>query len=245
MLAGGVVAAAVGMLAYRQMDDRSTEPMLPDLLAAVRRGQPRHGSGVLIAVEGAPGEQTAEQAARLAVRLRAPATRSSSPTAGTGIGSAGPRRPARRRCPVPGRRRWPPPRCAPTRSNGSSGRRWPQGAVVIVDRFLDSPLVQFGVAADRAGPSWIRASWTASRCGPPAGCDPTCRCCWTGRRPRSRRRRRAARRAARRGAHAGAAAAHPDGGRRAAPLRGRRRRRRRRTRWPSGSSPACNRCWPG
>ena len=71
MLAGGLVAAGVGMLAYRQMDDRSTEPMLPDLLAAVRRGLPRHGSGVLIAVEGAPGEQTTEQAARLAERLRA------------------------------------------------------------------------------------------------------------------------------------------------------------------------------
>ncbi|OLT19932.1 hypothetical protein BJF78_10250 [Pseudonocardia sp. CNS-139] len=34
MLAGGVVAAVVGMLAYRQMDDRRTEPILPDLLAA-------------------------------------------------------------------------------------------------------------------------------------------------------------------------------------------------------------------
>ena len=41
MLAGGLVAAGVGMLAYRQMDDRRTEPMLPDLLAALRRGEPR------------------------------------------------------------------------------------------------------------------------------------------------------------------------------------------------------------
>ncbi len=35
------MAAVVGMLAYRQMDDRRTEPMLPDLLAALRRGEPR------------------------------------------------------------------------------------------------------------------------------------------------------------------------------------------------------------
>ncbi|WP_343939397.1 MFS transporter, partial [Pseudonocardia zijingensis] len=71
MLAGGLVAAVVGMLAYRQMDDRRTEPILPDLLAALRRGEPRHGGGVLIAVEGAPAEETTEQAARLAQRLRA------------------------------------------------------------------------------------------------------------------------------------------------------------------------------
>jgi dTMP kinase len=58
------------MLAYRQMDDRRTEPILPDLLAALRRGEPRHGAGVLIAVEGAPAEETTEQAARLADRLR-------------------------------------------------------------------------------------------------------------------------------------------------------------------------------
>lgn len=71
MLAGGLVAVVVGMVAYRQMQDRRTEPMLPDLLAALRRGVPRTGSGVLVAVEGAPAEQTAEQAGLLAVRLRA------------------------------------------------------------------------------------------------------------------------------------------------------------------------------
>src|SRR4051795_1976944 len=64
MLAGGLLAALVGMLAYRQMDDRPTEPLLPDLLAALRRGVRRGGSGVLIAVEGATAAETAAQAGR-------------------------------------------------------------------------------------------------------------------------------------------------------------------------------------
>lgn len=71
MLVGGLIAAAVGVLAYRQMHDRRTEPMLPDLLAAIRRGEPRQGSGILIAVEGVVAEETAAQAALLAGRLRA------------------------------------------------------------------------------------------------------------------------------------------------------------------------------
>jgi dTMP kinase len=150
MLAGGLIAAAIGMLAYRQMDDRSTEPMLPDLLAAVRRGHPRHGSGILIAVEGAPAEETTEQAARLVERLRAAGHTVVVPDGGDRD-----------------RERW----AAATREAALSGARaqalaaaavradqvervirpaLAAGAVVVVDRFLASPLVQFGVAADRA-----------------------------------------------------------------------------------------------
>ena len=70
MLVGGVIAAVVGMFAYRQMDDRRTEPLLPDLLAALRRGVRRSGSGVLIAVEGATARETAAQAGRLVDALR-------------------------------------------------------------------------------------------------------------------------------------------------------------------------------
>ena len=70
MFAGGVLAGVVGMLAYRQMDDRRSEPILADLLAAVRRGEPRAGRGVLVAIEGAAPEETAEQAARLTRSLR-------------------------------------------------------------------------------------------------------------------------------------------------------------------------------
>jgi dTMP kinase len=150
MLAGGIVAAVVGMLAYRQMDDRRTEPILPDLLAALRRGEPREGAGVLIAVEGAPAEETTEQAHRLAERLRAAGYPVVLPDGGEHD-----------------RERW----TAATREAALSGARakalaaaavradqvervirpaLARGAVVIVDRFLASPLVQFGVAADRA-----------------------------------------------------------------------------------------------
>ncbi|HYH32886.1 MAG TPA: MFS transporter [Pseudonocardia sp.] len=150
MLAGGVVAAVVGMLAYRQMDDRRTEPILPDLLAALRRGEPRQGAGVLVAVEGAPAEETTEQAARLAARLRAAGYPVVVPDGGERD-----------------RERW----AAATREAALSGARakalaaaavradqvervvrpaLANGAVVVVDRFLVSPLVQFGVAADRA-----------------------------------------------------------------------------------------------
>nr|WP_233159278.1 dTMP kinase [Pseudonocardia sp. MH-G8] len=147
MLAGGAVASVVGMLAYRQMDDRRTEPILPDLLAALRRGEPRQGAGVLIAVEGAPAEETTEQAARLAERLRAAGYPVVVPDGGQRD-----------------RERW----SAATREAALSGARAKalaaaavradqvervirpalvQGAVVVVDRFLVSPLVQFGVAA--------------------------------------------------------------------------------------------------
>lgn len=149
MLAGGLVAALVGMLAYRQMDDRHTEPLLPDLLAALRRGERRKGSGVLIAVEGARAEETTEHAARLAARLR---------EAGHVVVEPDPS----------GRdhERW----SAATREADLSGARAKAlaaaavradlvervirpalgaGAVVVVDRFVASPLAQFGVAADR------------------------------------------------------------------------------------------------
>jgi dTMP kinase len=144
MLAGGVVAALVGMLAYRQMDDRRLEPLLPDLLAALRRGVRRSGSGVLIAVEGATAAETAAQAERLVDALRA---------RGHEVVVAGSRQ-------------------LQARADGSAlaGTRaralveaavradlvervvrpaLASGAVVVADRFLASPLVQLGVTADR------------------------------------------------------------------------------------------------
>lgn len=148
MFAGGLVAAGIGTLAYRQMDDWRLEPILPDLLAALRRGDPRSGAGVLIAVEGASAEQTSEQAARLAARLRsdghvvvepdsdehdcerwAAATReaSLSGTRATALAAAAVRADQVERVIRP----------------ALAG-----GAVVVVDRFLVSPLVQVGVAAD-------------------------------------------------------------------------------------------------
>jgi dTMP kinase len=105
---------------------------------------------VLIAVEGAPAEETSEQAARLAARLRAAGYPVVVPDGGERD-----------------RERW----TAATREAALSGPRaqalaaaavradqvervirpaLAEGAVVVVDRFLESPLAQFGVAADRA-----------------------------------------------------------------------------------------------
>ena len=172
MLAGGLVAAVVGTLAYRQMDDRRTEPILPDLLAALRRGEPRFDTGVLIAVEGAPAEETTEQAARLADRLRAAGHIVVVPEGGDRD-----------------RERW----AAATREAALSGVRakalaaaavqadrvervirpaLASGSVVVVDRFLVSPIAQFGVAAERAdseldsGELENLAAWATGRLRP-------------------------------------------------------------------------------
>ena len=167
MLAGGLVAAGVGMLAYRQMDDRRTEPMLPDLLAALRRGEPREGAGVLIAVEGAPAAETAEQASRLAARLRAEGHTVVEPEDDE-------------------RERWE----AATREAALAGTRATAlaaaavradqvervirpalagGAVVVVDRFLASPLAHYGVAEQAAlDPRELEnlAAWATGRLRP-------------------------------------------------------------------------------
>ncbi len=65
LLAGGLLAALVGVIAYRQMDSRRTEPIFADLRNAIRR-RPRRVNGVLIALEGTTAADTESQAARLA-----------------------------------------------------------------------------------------------------------------------------------------------------------------------------------
>jgi dTMP kinase len=132
------------------MDDRRTEPLLPDLLAALRRGVRRSGSGVLIAVEGATAAETAAQSERLvrALRdrghdvvlagpgqLRAGLGRSGLGTPGSLSGArAGALAEAAARADLVERVVRP---------------ALDAGAVVVADRFLASPLVQLGVAADR------------------------------------------------------------------------------------------------
>ena len=146
MLVGGVIAAVVGMFAYRQMDDRRTEPLLPDLLAALRRGVRRGGSGVLIAIEGATEAETAEQAQRLVGALR---------ERGHRVVVAGPGQ--LRAEPVAASRSLAGPRAgalaeAAARADLVERVVRPalaDGAVVVADRFLASPLVQLGVTADR------------------------------------------------------------------------------------------------
>jgi dTMP kinase len=69
LLGAGLIAALVGVIAYRQMDDSRTEPILSDLFAALRR-KPRRLTGLLIAIEGDTAEDTVPQAQRLAEALR-------------------------------------------------------------------------------------------------------------------------------------------------------------------------------
>jgi len=160
MLAGGFVAAGVGLLAYRQMDDRRVEPLLPDLLAALRRGDRRHRAGLLVAVEGAPAEETAAQAERLVAALRAAghdAVLAGGVDSRVGAGSAG-----GAAVPFGGDGDGPWAGFAGPRAQALAAAAvradlvervvrpaLAAGSVVVVDRFLASPLVQFGVAADR------------------------------------------------------------------------------------------------
>lgn len=69
LFGAGLIAAAVGVLAYRQMDDRRAESILTDLRVALSRRR-RGIGGLLIAVEGNSRADTAEQAGRLADWLR-------------------------------------------------------------------------------------------------------------------------------------------------------------------------------
>lgn len=69
MFGGGLLAALVGVAAYRMMDSRRAEPILVDLRNALRR-RPRRVNGLLIAVEGTTVADTASQAAKLALWLR-------------------------------------------------------------------------------------------------------------------------------------------------------------------------------
>jgi dTMP kinase len=168
MFAGGLIAAAIGSVAYRQMDDRRTAPMLPDLLAALRRGEPREGTGMLLAVEGIRADEAAEQATRLAARLRA-----AGHTVVALEGGAA------------DRERW----SAALREASLSGPRaralaaaailadqvervvrpaLAAGALVVADRFLAVPLAQFGVATDGLDPGELEglAVWATGRLRP-------------------------------------------------------------------------------
>ncbi|HEY2062584.1 MAG TPA: dTMP kinase [Amycolatopsis sp.] len=64
MIGGGALAVLLGIIAYRQMDDRRTEKILTDVRNALRRS-PRRVNGFLIALEGTTAINTASQAARL------------------------------------------------------------------------------------------------------------------------------------------------------------------------------------
>jgi dTMP kinase len=80
-LLGAIVAVLLGIMAYRQMDDRKGIPLREDLLAAIRgepfeavqshvNGYEPHRAGLFIALEGGEGAGKTTQARMLAIWLR-------------------------------------------------------------------------------------------------------------------------------------------------------------------------------
>jgi dTMP kinase len=69
LFVAGMVAVGVGLLAYRQMDDRRPVPLVADLVTALRRDTTARrrlaGGGVLIAFEGGEGAGKSTQVRRL------------------------------------------------------------------------------------------------------------------------------------------------------------------------------------
>jgi dTMP kinase len=74
LFAAGALAITAGVVAYRQMDDRSRVPVLADIMTSLRRdssGRRRlHSGGVLIAFEGGEGAGKSSQITALANALR-------------------------------------------------------------------------------------------------------------------------------------------------------------------------------
>ena len=150
----GLIASVVGVLAYRQMDDRRSEPLLPDLLSAFRRGARRPVGGVLIAVEGATSVESAEQTRRLVGWLRAEGYQVTQPgeyredaprLTGAVLGADLTGTRARALA------------AAAVRADVVEREVRPAlqaGGIVVMDRFVANPLMQLGLdmaAADAAG----------------------------------------------------------------------------------------------
>jgi len=143
LLGAGVMAVIVGVLAYRQMDDRRKESILTDLRAALSRRR-RDAGGLLIAVEGDSRADTAEQARLLAdwLRLSGRDVLLAGPTGADelrmrqvidGVGLTGPRAHALV--------------AAAVRADLVEREVRPAlagGTIVVMERYVDSPLAQLG-----------------------------------------------------------------------------------------------------
>jgi dTMP kinase len=168
LLAAGLIAALVGVIAYRQMDDRRTEPILADLLNAIRRKPRRSATGLLIAVEGDTVADTAMQAHLLADWMKRPGTKevllATDPALDdqrlqsvlVGAQLAG----ARAHALV----------AAAVRADIVERQIRPaldRGALVVMERFVDSPLAHLSAAAD-LDPAELEglADWATARLRP-------------------------------------------------------------------------------
>ncbi|MDV6011373.1 MFS transporter [Haloechinothrix sp. LS1_15] len=146
LLGGGVLAILVGVLAYRLMDARRSVPILSDLRNALRRN-PRRVNGVLIALEGTTTTDTHTQAAALAghlARLPRPVRLAADPALDEGrlasLLAAADLHGARARALA----------AAAVRADVVEREVRPaldDGAVVVMERFADSPMARLSVAA--------------------------------------------------------------------------------------------------
>jgi dTMP kinase len=149
LFGAGIVAAAVGVLAYRQMDDRRDRTILADVKRALRRS--RHGEpGLLVAVEGASRTDTDVQSDLLVAWLREQgadvvlAGRSATDAArvSAAVGASG----------VEGQRARALVAAA-VRADVLAGEVLPAlraGRVVVIEGCLDSPLARVGDELDAA-----------------------------------------------------------------------------------------------
>ncbi|MGB3443053.1 MAG: MFS transporter [Actinophytocola sp.] len=168
LLGAGLIAALVGVIAYRQMDDRRTEPILADLLNAIRRKPRRSSTGLLVAVEGDNSADTSMQAHLLSDWLKRPGAKevllATDPTLDderlravlSGAQLSG----ARAHALV----------AAAVRADIVERQIRPaldRGALVVMERFVDSPLAYLSAAAglDAAELEGL-ADWATARLRP-------------------------------------------------------------------------------
>ncbi|HEX4222906.1 MAG TPA: dTMP kinase [Pseudonocardiaceae bacterium] len=166
LLGAGVVAVLVGIIAYRQMGDHGTEPIITNLLATLRR-TPRQVPGLLVAIEGNTQQDTGAQARKL-VDWLATGTRlvhlASDPaidesrlfTVAKGVQLTG----ARAHALV----------AAAVRADVVEREVMPAlstGAIVVMERYVDSPLAHFGAAGELdQGELEGLADWATGRLRP-------------------------------------------------------------------------------
>lgn len=166
LLGAGGIAAIVGVLAYRQMDDRRKESFLNDLRTALGRRR-RAAGGLLIAVEGDSRADTSVQAVKLAdwLRLSGRDVMLAGPTSADerrmrevieGVGLTGPRAHALV--------------AAAMRADVVEREIRPAlagGTIVVMERYVDSPLAQLG-AEVRVSSSELEglANWATGRLRP-------------------------------------------------------------------------------